>query len=48
MSKDVYKSSSSQYSRKVSLLSQQTGERYGKKKPTRNSKTSKIKNSKKR
>jgi hypothetical protein len=38
MSEDVYKMFSSQYSKKVSLLSQQTGERYGKKKSTRNTK----------
>jgi hypothetical protein len=40
MSEDVYKMFSSQYSKKVSLLSQQTGERYGKKKSTRNTKAS--------
>jgi hypothetical protein len=43
MSEDVYKMFGSQYSKKVSLLSQQTGERYGKKKSTRNTKASKTK-----
>ena len=46
MSEDVYKMFSSQYSKKVSLLSQQTGERYGKKKSTRNTKASKDKKKK--
>jgi hypothetical protein len=48
MSEDVYKMFSSQYSKKVSLLSQQTGERYGKKKSTRNTKASKDKKKKTR
>jgi hypothetical protein len=38
MSQDIYKMFSSQYSKKISLLSQQTGERYGKKKSSRTSK----------
>jgi hypothetical protein len=46
MSEDVYKMFSSQYSKKVSLLSQQTGERYGKKKSTRNTKASSNKKKK--
>ena len=47
MSKDIYKSFSSQYSKKVSLLSQQ-GLGYGKKKYSRSSKARKVKGSKKR
>ena len=48
MSEDVYKMFSSQYSKKISLLSQQTGERYGKKKSSRTSKATKKKDKKKR
>ena len=48
MSEDVYKMFGSQYSKKVSLLSQQTGERYGKKKSSRSKQTSKDKKKKTR
>ena len=48
MSEDVYKMFSSQYSKKISLLSQQTGERHGKKKSTRNTKASSNKKKKTR
>ena len=47
MSKDIYKSFSSQYSKKVSLLSQQ-GLTNVNKKYSRNSKARKVKGSKKR
>jgi hypothetical protein len=47
MSEDVYKMFSSQYSKKVSLLSQQ-GIGYGKKKSSRTSKATKKKDKKKR
>ena len=59
MSQDIYKMFSSQYSKKRSLLSQQTGktsmsvnkqtgERYGKKKSSRTSKATQKKDKKKR
>jgi hypothetical protein len=59
MSQDIYKMFSSQYSKKISLLSQQTGktgmsankqtgERYGKKKSSGISKATKKKDRKKR
>ena len=48
MSQDVYKMFSSQYSKKVSLLSQQTGERYGKKKSSRSKQVNKDKKKKTR
>ena len=47
MSQDVYKMFSSQYSKKVSLLSQQ-GIGYGKKKSSRSKQTSKDKKKKTR
>jgi len=47
MSEDIYKSFSSQYSKKISLLSQQ-GLGYGKKKSSRSSKSNKKKDRKKR
>ena len=47
MSQDIYKMFSSQYSKKISLLSQQ-GVGYGKKKSSRTSKTTKKKDKKKR
>lgn len=47
MSEDVYKMFSSQYSKKISLLSQQ-GVGYGKKKSSRTSKATKKKDKKKR
>ncbi len=48
MSQDVYKMFSSQYSKKISLLSQQTGELNGKKKSSRNTKVNKDKKKKTR
>lgn len=58
MSQDIYKMFSSQYSKKISLLSQQTGRTsmsankqglsYGKKKSSRTSKATKKKDKKKR